>query len=119
MSHLFEFNGAEGKGYSQPSPIMDVSKLKLPGSMKRESLPRWPRVSEPEMVRHYTWLSKRNFGIDTGFYPLGSCTMKHNPRVNEAIAQMPGIANIHPHQPESHLQGLLSIYYEMQEMLAI
>ena len=71
------------------------------------------------MVRHYTWLSKRNFGIDTGFYPLGSCTMKHNPRVNEAIAQMPGIAIFSPHQPESHLQGLMSIYYEMQDMLAI
>ena len=119
MSHLFEFNGAAGKGYSQPNPIMETDGLRLPESMKREKLPRWPRVSEPEMVRHYTWLSKRNFGIDTGFYPLGSCTMKHNPRVNEAIAQMPGIANIHPHQPESHLQGLMSIYYEMQDMLAI
>lgn len=71
------------------------------------------------MVRHYTWLSKRNFGIDTGFYPLGSCTMKHNPRVNEVIAQLPGIADIHPHQPEHHLQGLLSIYYEMQHMLEV
>ena len=71
------------------------------------------------MVRHYTWLSQRNFGIDTGFYPLGSCTMKHNPRVNEAIAQMPGITDIHPLQPVHHLQGLLAIYHEMQEMLSI
>ena len=70
------------------------------------------------MVRHYTNLSRRNFGIDTGFYPLGSCTMKHNPRVNEVIAQMPGICDVHPHQPEHHLQGL-AIFHEMQHMLAV
>jgi glycine dehydrogenase subunit 2 len=97
--------------------MLPKSELNLPNSLVRKQAPRWPRISEPEMVRHYTWLSKRNFGIDTGFYPLGSCTMKHNPRVNEVIAQLPGIADIHPHQPEHHLQGLLSIYHEMQYML--
>ena len=116
MSHLFDHHGAPGQGYAQPAPILPASSLVLPDSLIRKSAPRWPRISEPEMVRHYTWLSKRNFGIDTGFYPLGSCTMKHNPRVNEVIAQIPGIADIHPHQPEHHLQGLLSIYHEMQEM---
>ena len=119
MSRLFDHNGAEGKGYSQPAPLLPATELDLPSNMARKELPRWPRLSEPEMVRHYTWLSKRNFGIDTGFYPLGSCTMKHNPRANEVVAQLPGIADIHPHQPEHQLQGLLSIFYEMQDMLAI
>lgn len=91
----------------------------VPESLRRSSLPEWPRASEPELVRHYTWLSQRNFGIDTGFYPLGSCTMKHNPRINERIVQLPGIDRIHPLQPEHQIQGLLSIFYEMQEMLEI
>jgi len=121
MSDLFAFRGAEGAGWSQPEPIID-SKMAvdtIPDGLLRKSLPKWPRASEPELVRHYTWLSNRNFGIDTGFYPLGSCTMKHNPRLNEKIVQLPGIDRIHPLQPEQHIQGLLAIYYEMQEMLAI
>ena len=119
MSHLFEHNGADGQGYSQPDPIGPVENIQIPSSLVRTDLPRWPRISEPEMVRHYTWLSSRNFGIDTGFYPLGSCTMKHNPRVNEVIAQMPGIADIHPLQPEHQIQGTLAIFHEMQDMLGI
>lgn len=119
MSNLFEHNGAVAKGYSQPSPILSAQSIALPEVLRRKNSARWPRLSEPEMVRHYTWLSKRNFGIDTGFYPLGSCTMKHNPRINEVIAQLPGIADIHPHQPEHHIQGLLSIFHEMQDMLEI
>jgi len=119
LSHLFEHYGAKGQGYSQPAPIAPAESIKLPSGLVRKSLPRWPRLSEPEMVRHYTWLSSRNFGIDTGFYPLGSCTMKHNPRINEVIAQLPGIADIHPMQPEHHVQGTLAIFHEMQEMLAI
>ena len=81
----------------------------IPISLRRSKLPEWPRASEPELVRHYTWLSQRNFGIDTGFYPLGSCTMKHNPRVNERIVNLPGIDRIHPLQPEHQIQGLLAI----------
>lgn len=119
LSHLFNHNGAPNTGYSQPPSIETAAKPSIPAGLVRRQHARWPRLSEPEMVRHYTWLSKRNFGIDTGFYPLGSCTMKHNPRVNEVIAQLPGIADIHPHQPEHHLQGLLSIYYEMQHMLEV
>ncbi len=118
MSHLYGHFGAEGAGYSQPSALLSSTKLNIPSSLRRKELPALPRLSEPEVVRHYTWLSKRNFGIDTGFYPLGSCTMKHNPRVNEVIAQIPGIADIHPLQPEHHLQGLMSIFFEMQVMLA-
>ena len=116
MSDLFAFNGAEGAGWSQPSPSLgdDESWSTVPKALRRASPPAWPRASEPELVRHYTWLSSRNFGIDTGFYPLGSCTMKHNPRLNERIVQLPGIDRIHPLQPEHQIQGLLAIFLEMQ-----
>ena len=119
MSEIFDFNGAKGSGWSQPEPMKKDAINTVPRSLRRSALPRWPRASEPELVRHYTWLSQRNFGIDTGFYPLGSCTMKHNPRINERIVQLPGIDRIHPLQPEHQIQGLLSIFYEMQEMLEI
>ena len=69
MSDLFGFKGAEGAGYAQPDPISDD--FEFPAALKRENLPRWPRASEPEIVRHYTWLSTRSHGIDSGFYPLG------------------------------------------------
>ena len=71
MSHLFNHNGAENTGYSQPVPLHTATKPTIPTGLLRKQSARWPRLSEPEMVRHYTWLSKRNFGIDTGFYPLG------------------------------------------------
>ena len=119
MSTVFDFRGAPGSGWSQPEPIRQDSIESIPPSMRRKALPSWPRASEPELVRHYTGLSQRNFGIDTGFYPLGSCTMKHNPRLNEKIVQLPGIDRIHPLQSESQVQGLLAIYYEMQKMLSI
>ena len=121
MSDIFSFRGAEGTGWSQPKPAIPPQELlsEVPASLRREKLPKWPRASEPELVRHYTWLSKRNFGIDTGFYPLGSCTMKHNPRLNEKIVQLAGIDRIHPLQPDNQVQGLLAIYFEMQEMLEI
>jgi|TARA_B100000405_G_C16717271_1_gene421300 glycine dehydrogenase subunit 2 len=121
LSDIFSFNGSQNAGWSQPQPILSDSEIldTIPKSMLRDNPPNWPRASEPELVRHYTWLSRRNFGIDTGFYPLGSCTMKHNPRVNEKIVNLPGIDRMHPLQPEHHIQGLLSIFYEMQEMLAI
>ena len=120
MSDLFAFDGAPEAGYAQPVPLLSEEEAiaGIPESIRRKSLPRWPRASEPELVRHYTWLSRRNFGIDTGFYPLGSCTMKHNPRVNEKIVQMAGMNDLHPLAPESHLQGLMAIFYEMQEMLS-
>ena len=115
MSDLFAFNGAEGAGYAQPAPISDD--YTIPKSLQRRELPRWPRASEPEIVRHYTWLSTRSHGIDSGFYPLGSCTMKHNPRVNEKIVQMSGMNDLHALAPAAHLQGMMAIFHEMQEML--
>ena len=119
MSTIFDFNGAPSAGWSQPDPLTDDPLSGIGQTLRRASLPRWPRASEPELVRHYTLLSQKNFGIDTGFYPLGSCTMKHNPRLNERIVQLPGIDRIHPLQPEHQVQGLLAIYFEMQEMLSI
>ncbi len=119
LSTIFDFNGAPGTGWSQPDPIRQNSIDAIPPVLRRRELPEWPRASEPELVRHYTGLSQRNFGIDTGFYPLGSCTMKHNPRINEKIVQLPGIDRVHPLQDDAQVQGLLAIYYEMQEMLAV
>jgi glycine dehydrogenase subunit 2 len=77
-----------------------------------------PESAEPDLVRHFTELSSRNFGIDTGFYPLGSCTMKHNPRVNERLAALPGFRDLHPHQEEDGAQGALRLCWELQEALA-
>ncbi|MBS72394.1 MAG: glycine dehydrogenase (aminomethyl-transferring) [Thermoplasmata archaeon] len=120
LSDVFAFNGDLSAGYAQPEPLISGDEVfnAIPSSLRRVNLPRWPRASEPELVRHYTWLSRRNFGIDNGFYPLGSCTMKHNPRVNEKIVQLSEVNDLHPLAPESHLQGLMAIFYEMQEMLA-
>lgn len=76
-----------------------------------------PSVSEPQVVRHYTRLSQQNFAIDTNMYPLGSCTMKHNPRLNEKLARLDGFANIHPMQPESTVQGALELMFELEHWL--
>ncbi|MCC7260708.1 MAG: aminomethyl-transferring glycine dehydrogenase subunit GcvPB [Alphaproteobacteria bacterium] len=78
-----------------------------------------PEVSEPQVVRHFTRLSQMNYSIDSGMYPLGSCTMKHNPRLNERVARLPGFANIHPLQPESTVQGALELTYTLQHWLAV
>ncbi len=77
-----------------------------------------PSLKEPQVVRHFVRLSTKNFAIDTGFFPLGSCTMKHNPRLNEKVARLPGFAHIHPLQPESTVQGALKLMYELQNWLA-
>jgi glycine dehydrogenase subunit 2 len=77
-----------------------------------------PQVSEPQVVRHFVRLSTWNYSIDHGFFPLGSCTMKHNPRINEKVARMPGFAHVHPKQPESTIQGALGVMYDLQEKLA-
>ncbi len=90
----------------------------VPASMLRQNDAPLPEVSEIEIVRHYTHLSQRNFGVDTGFYPLGSCTMKYNPKVNEDMAALPGFAHIHPLQPESTVQGAIQIFYELEQYLA-
>jgi glycine cleavage system P protein (glycine dehydrogenase) subunit 2 len=90
----------------------------VPEELRRTEPPRLPEVPEFELVRHFTELSTRNFGIDTGFYPLGSCTMKYNPRVNERLVALPGFAQLHPHQEEEGAQGALELEWRLQEILA-
>lgn len=97
-------------------PLRDVAAL-LPGVRLRSTPPRLPELAEPQVVRHYTRLSQLNHSVDTGFYPLGSCTMKHNPKLNEEMAALPGFAHLHPYQSETEVQGMLRLMYEIEQML--
>src|SRR5262245_46819098 len=90
----------------------------IPGKLLRERPAELPEISEPEIVRHYNRISRRNFDLDTGFYPLGSCTMKHNPRLNERVAALPGHARLHPAQDPKRAQGALELMWLLQESLA-
>ena len=98
-------------------PVCDVPATPVPAALLREELDL-PEVSELQVVRHFTRLSRRNFAIDTGFYPLGSCTMKYNPRLNEDVARLPGLAALHPRSDEDSAQGALELMYRLQGMLA-
>jgi glycine dehydrogenase subunit 2 len=98
-------------------PDHDLPTPDLPEELRRVEPPRLPEIAEPEIVRHFTALSTRNFGIDTGFYPLGSCTMKYNPRVNERLAALPGFRDLHPLQDEESAQGALELMVRLQEAL--
>lgn len=89
----------------------------LPASLKRDDLPNLPEVSEIDVIRHYTRLSQMNYGVDSGIYPLGSCTMKHNPKLNEELASLPQAADIHPLQETETVQGALRIMYELEQWL--
>jgi glycine dehydrogenase subunit 2 len=103
-------------------PSLDVPEQPLdeliPERLRRERPPRLPEISEPEIVRHYNRISRRNFDLDTGLYPLGSCTMKHNPRLNERVAALPGHARLHPAQDPRRAQGALELMWLLQESLA-
>jgi glycine dehydrogenase subunit 2 len=90
----------------------------VPAGLARRTPPRLPEMAEPEIVRHFTELSTRTFGIDTGFYPLGSCTMKYNPRINERAVGLPGFADLHPYQEDEGAQGALELMWRLQAMLA-
>ncbi|WP_342511384.1 aminomethyl-transferring glycine dehydrogenase subunit GcvPB [Sporosarcina sp. FSL K6-1522] len=116
---IFELTKEGRVGYSLPEldvPELDLSGL-LPEGFVREEAAELPEVSELDIMRHYTALSNRNHGVDTGFYPLGSCTMKYNPKINESVARYPGFANIHPLQDESTVQGAMELLYDLQEHL--
>jgi len=89
----------------------------LPPALRRAEGPRLPEVAEPEIVRHYNRLSKRNFDLDTGFYPLGSCTMKHNPKLHERLAALPGHSRLHPMQQPARAQGALELMWRLQDAL--
>jgi glycine dehydrogenase subunit 2 len=97
-------------------PKLDVDRTPLPGSLAGGA-PDWPELGQLQVIRHYTHLSQRNFGVDGEFYPLGSCTMKYNPRINEFAAAQPGFAHIHPLMDDADVQGALALLYETRLML--
>ncbi len=116
---IFELSTPGRVGYSLPEmdvPEADLTEL-LPEGFLREEEPELPEASELDIMRHYTALSKRNHGVDSGFYPLGSCTMKYNPKMNENVARFNGFAHLHPLQDESSVQGALELMYDLQEHL--
>ena len=116
MKLIFEKSKAGRRASSLPHH--DLPKPDLPEELRRKHAPRLPELSEPEVVRHFTALADRTFGVDTGFYPLGSCTMKHNPRVNERVVSLPGFRDLHPLQEEEGAQGALELMWRLQEILA-
>jgi glycine dehydrogenase subunit 2 len=99
-------------------PRYDLPAADVPEELRRRRPPRLPEVAEIEIVRHFTALADRNFGVDSGFYPLGSCTMKYNPRVNERVAALPGFRDLHPYQEDEGAQGALQLMWELQRILA-
>src|SRR5919197_293471 len=115
MKLIFEKSQPGRRGGELPS--YDLPRPDIPDELRRARPPRLPELAEPEILRHFTELSTRNFGIDTGFYPLGSCTMKYNPRVNERLLGLPGFAHLHPLQEEDGMQGALELMWRLQEIL--
>ncbi len=111
---VFELSVKERVGFKFPKS--DVPNYPLPDLLRRESLPL-PEVSEIDVVRHFTRLSQKNYAIDLGFYPLGSCTMKYNPKINEVTARLPGFSLTHPLQPIDTIQGNLYLLFKLQEYL--
>jgi len=113
---IFELSQKDRKGYSLP--YSEIKDYDLDDVYLRDDCPNLPEVSELDVVRHFTNVSFKNFGIEKGFYPLGSCTMKYNPKINQDIANMPEFAGLHPYQPVETVQGVLKVYYETQKILA-
>ena len=116
MKLVFE-KSQTGRRAAQLPAAEGLPEARVPEELARAEPPRLPELAEPELLRHFTELSTRNFGIDTGFYPLGSCTMKYNPRVNERLAALPGFRNLHPLQDEDRAQGALELMWRLQEVL--
>ncbi len=116
---IFELSKEGRKGYTLPeNRLKKYSLAELPENLKRKEEADLPEVSEFDVVRHYTNISNKNFGVDTGFYPLGSCTMKYNPKINEEICSLPSFTELHPFQPDSTTQGTLEVYYNLSRALA-
>ena len=116
MKLVYERSKAGRRAATLPRPDLPVPDV--PTDLARGRAARLPEISEPELVRHFSALASRTFGIDTGFYPLGSCTMKHNPRVNERVVNLPGFRDLHPLQEEDGAQGALELMWRLQEILA-
>jgi glycine dehydrogenase subunit 2 len=114
---IFETGSAGRSAVVWPAPAGKVED-RIPAALLRGDLAGFPELGELEVLRHFTRLSQRNFGIESQFYPLGSCTMKYNPKINEAVARLPGFARIHPMTPPGLLQGALSLLHELEQMLA-
>ncbi|HET7056226.1 MAG TPA: aminomethyl-transferring glycine dehydrogenase subunit GcvPB, partial [Thermomicrobiales bacterium] len=112
---IFELSRPGRRGVQFPAA--DVPTTEIPADLRRERLD-WPEVSEIDVVRHFTRVSQKNHAIDINFYPLGSCTMKYNPKINEAVARYSGFASAHPLQDEATVQGSLELMYDLQQMLA-
>jgi glycine dehydrogenase subunit 2 len=112
---IYEKSQPGRRGIGVPSTDLPVPEV--PAELRRAVPPRLPELAEPEVLRHFTELSTRNFGIDTGFYPLGSCTMKYNPRIHERLVGLPGFANLHPLADDDAAQGALELEWELQEIL--
>ncbi|MDE6277061.1 MAG: aminomethyl-transferring glycine dehydrogenase subunit GcvPB [Muribaculaceae bacterium] len=116
---IFELSRPGRRGHTLPQYKAETtSPFVLPAKYARSSRPALPEVDEPSVVRHYTNSSTNNFGVDTGFYPLGSCTMKYNPKINEAAVALSGIGSLHPAAPASTVQGALEIYSRLQSLLS-
>ena len=116
---IFEISRPGRKGYQLPADKFETDGFAaIPADLLRKEKPELPEVSELDAVRHFTNLSTKNFGVDTGFYPLGSCTMKYNPKINEEVASMPEFAGLHPLQDPESAQGALELYYDLQQALA-
>ena len=114
---IFELSRSGRKGYYLSDTGCPESAT-LPSELLRGETPKLPEVDEPTIVRHYTNMSANNFGVDSGFYPLGSCTMKYNPKINEEMASRPQMACLHPNQPVETTQGALEAYYTLQQLLS-
>jgi glycine dehydrogenase subunit 2 len=117
---IFEISKEGRRGYRLPIcdvESMDISEM-IPEHLLSKSELSLPEVSEVDVIRHFTLLSNKNYGVDTGFYPLGSCTMKYNPKINEDMASIPALTGIHPYQSEKTIQGSLQLMYELSEKLA-
>ncbi len=113
--YIYDLSSPGRKGVDLPEP--DVPETPIPEEFLRDDLPL-PELSLVQVTRHYLRLSQKNYAVDKGFYPLGSCTMKYNPKVNEWAARLPGFANVHPLQDPSTVQGAMGLMYELQEMIA-
>ena len=115
---IFELSHEGVQGFSLPEYDYGDNAFQLPKNLRREEAPALPQVDEPTVVRHYTNSSGNNFGVDTGFYPLGSCTMKYNPKVNEAMVGLANVADLHPAQPAETVQGALRVYRRLEKALS-
>ena len=114
---IFESGSPGRSAVEWPAEVGDIGAL-IPASLLRDDIPGFPELGELEVLRHFTRISQRNFAIESQFYPLGSCTMKYNPKINEVVARLPGFAAIHPLAPAQLLQGALALLYDLEKMLA-